>query len=273
METSKTNLTVHLVIFSLLLLVGTLGFMAVEGFSLTDAVYFSIVTMATVGYGDIHPQSAAGKLLALVIIVGGVGTFLGVVASITDVFLNRREEGIRRQKLNMVTGLFFSEIGSRLLNFLVPLDEEVEELHGFLSVTAGWTDKDFEVAQEKLGKHRFVIDSKKGDMEELHLFLQSKADFLLRLIENPVIHEHGKFADLLRAIFHLRDELTNRTLLSEVPPADRKHLEGDMVRIYKLLAIEWLRHMHYLRDHYGYLFSLAMRVNPFNPQADAVVTT
>jgi voltage-gated potassium channel len=42
--------------------------------------------MATVGYGDIHPQSNVGKILALILIVGGVGTFLGVVASITEYF-------------------------------------------------------------------------------------------------------------------------------------------------------------------------------------------
>jgi len=41
--------------------------------------------MATFGYGDIHPQSAAGKILALVLIVGGVRTFLGFGASVTGV--------------------------------------------------------------------------------------------------------------------------------------------------------------------------------------------
>jgi hypothetical protein len=102
-------------------------------------------------------------------------------------------------------------------------------------------------------------------------YLQNRANFLLRILENPILQEHGNFADLLRAIFHLRDELLNRVDLSEMPDADRQHLEGDIVRIYNLLVIEWLSHMHYLKDNYGYLFSLALRVNPFDPDASPVV--
>jgi voltage-gated potassium channel len=93
----------------------------------------------------------------------------------------------------------------------------------------------------------------------------------LRLIENPIVQEHENFTDLLRAIFHLRDELLNRADLSKLPDSDRRHLKGDIVRIYKLLASEWLWYMRYLKNDYGYLYSLAMRVNPFDSKASAVV--
>ena len=46
--------------------------------------------MATVGYGDIHPVTASGKLLAILIIITGVGTFLGVIANTTELMLNRK---------------------------------------------------------------------------------------------------------------------------------------------------------------------------------------
>ena len=108
METDKIRFRLYLGFFTTLLILGVLGFMVFENLSLVDSIYFSIVTMATVGYGDIHPQSAIGKILALILIVGGVGTFLGLVASITDIFLKRREDTFRRQKINMVTGLFLN---------------------------------------------------------------------------------------------------------------------------------------------------------------------
>ena len=124
----KFRLKIYFAIFIVLLAVGSIGFMLFENMSFTNAIYFSIVTMATVGYGDIHPQTEIGKILTIIIIVGGVGTFLSVVASITDVFVNRREEKIRKEKVNMVLGLFFSEMGNDLLKHFVKFDNEVKSL-------------------------------------------------------------------------------------------------------------------------------------------------
>jgi voltage-gated potassium channel len=271
MEPDKVRFRLYLVFFTALLVFGIFGFMVIENFSFVDSVYFSIVTMATVGYGDIHPQSAFGKILALVLIIGGVGTFLGLVAGITDIFLKRREEAFRRQKLHMVTGLFFSELGTDLLRQFALLDPGKSALYEILKISNKWTDKDFRNAGKRISDHSFTIESRHGDLAALREFLQARANFLLRMLENPILQEYGNFSDLLRATFHLRDELLNRTDLSILPDMDRQHLEGDIARIYKLLVPEWLAHMNYLKDHYGYLLSLAMRVNPFNPEASAVV--
>jgi hypothetical protein len=136
---------------------GTLGFMAVEGLSLADAFYFSIVTIATVGYGDIHPATHVGKILAIILIIMGVGTFLGVVANSTEMMLNRRENKVRLQNLK------------------------------------------------------------------------------------------------------------------KLPDSDLKHLSGDIQRSYNLLVDQWLDYMSYLKNNYPYLFSLAMRTNPFDEKASPVV--
>ena len=134
-EKNKIRLRIYLTALAVMLLVGTIGFMFIENMSLTDAIYFSIVTMATVGYGDIHPQTGLGKILTLFIIIGGVGTFLGVMASITDLFVNRREESLRQQKLDMVTGLFFSEMGNELLKRFTQLDPGSKNLHRVLKLS------------------------------------------------------------------------------------------------------------------------------------------
>jgi len=54
---------------------------------------------------------------------------------------------------------------------------------------------------------------------------------------------------------------------------DRKHLENDIARVYSLMIYEWLRYVKYLKESYAYLFSLAVRINPFNPEASAIVKT
>ena len=270
-ERIKFRLGIYLAVFTVLLSVGIIGFMFIENMSLTNAVYFSIVTMATVGYGDIHPQTEIGKILALIIIVGGVGTFLGLMASITDLFVNRREEAIRQQKIDMVTGLFFSEMGNELLKHFIRFDPETEALHKILKVSVEWKNEDFDRAHNLLKKHRLSINSCQGDILALLKHLQNSADLLLRLIENPIVQEHENFTELLRALFHLRDELLNRNDLFELLDSDRKHLEGDITRVYNLLIFEWLRYIRYLKKSYGYLFSLAIRINPFDPEATAVV--
>src|SRR5512141_2724001 len=102
MDTVRFRLQIFLGLLFVIMLTGTLGFMKLEGLSLTDAVYFSIVTVATVGYGDITPVTQTGKILAIILIITGVGTFLGVVANSTDMLLNKREKALRKEKLNMV---------------------------------------------------------------------------------------------------------------------------------------------------------------------------
>lgn len=270
-QSDKLRLKVYLSIFAGLMILGVLGFMAAEGISLADAVYFTIVTMATVGYGDIHPQSLVGKILALIIIVGGVGTFLGVVASITDFFVNRREEVLRQQKLNMVSGLFFSELGNELLKRITQLDPNTSMLANKLGISTKWQKKDYDQVQSELSRHKFSVDHRQGDIFELKTLLAGKSVLLLRLIESPIVHEHESFTDLLQAIFHLREELMNRSDGAVLQEIDLHHLEGDINRIYNILVFEWIRYMLYLKENYAYLYSLAIRLNPFNPEARAAI--
>jgi voltage-gated potassium channel len=74
---------------------GALGFSAVEGIPLSDALYFGLVTVATVGYGDITPKTDMGKVIATIIILGGVTTFTALLANATELFLARREREAR----------------------------------------------------------------------------------------------------------------------------------------------------------------------------------
>ena len=271
MKKLKIRLRIYLSVFIALLSIGIIGFMLIENMSLTNAIYFSIVTMATVGYGDIHPQTEIGKILALIIIVGGVGTFLGVIASITDLLASRREEVVRQKKIDMMTGLFFSEMGNELLKDFIQFDPDTEALHKILRISPEWKAEDFDRAYKLLKKRRLSVNSCQGDIPVLLNHLQKSADLLLRLLENPIIEEHEDFTDLLQALFHLRDELLHRDNIFELLDSDRKHLENDMARVYSLLIYEWLRYIRYLEENYAYLFSLAVRISPFNPEASAIV--
>ena len=271
MDALKFRLRVFLVVLLVVLVLGILGLMIIEDLSLADALYFTIVTVATVGYGDIHPATTAGKILALVLIITGVGTFLGVVANATEIMLNRREKKARIEKLNMVASLFFSEIGNRLLTYFVELDPQAASLRKELVVTNDWSAADFLKVSQLLKNHKYNIDIEKIPQEELRTFFAGKVDLLLRLLENPALLERESFTETLRAVFHFRDELLLRQDISQLPESDRKHLAGDMKRAYKLLAYQWMDYMKHLKDNYPYLFSLAMRTNPFDLSASPIV--
>lgn len=76
---------------------------------------------------------------------------------------------------------------------------------------------------------------------------------------------------MLQAVFHLLEELQFRIEIEALPNSDIKHLNGDAHRVYKLIAIQWLNYMQYLADNYPYLFSLAMRTNPFDENRTVIV--
>ena len=67
-------------VFAALVAMGTVFYMRFEGWSLVDAVYFCIVTLATVGYGDLSPQTRAGKIFTIAFLLIGVGVFVGLAA-------------------------------------------------------------------------------------------------------------------------------------------------------------------------------------------------
>jgi hypothetical protein len=260
-----------LVILFLCMVAGTVGFMVTEGLSLGDAFYFSIITIATVGYGDISPASAAGRALAIVLIIMGVGAFMGVFANATEMMLNRREQRERLEKVNMVIGVFFSEIGTDLLALFSDADPNLGTFRDTFLIDGKWDEGDFQRVRSGLKQHKHEVDLAQIDLDALSARLVEERDFLVRLLENPVLLEHESFTSLLWAVFHLAEELAHREDKSALPDSDRLHLAGDAKRAYGLLVAEWLDYMEHLKGKYPYLFSLALRTNPFDRTASPIV--
>ena len=270
-ESVRARFKVYSLLFAAVVIGGIAGIMATENLSLLNALYFIIVTMATVGYGDVHPVTPAGKIVTMIIIITGVGTFVGAVANATEVMLARRDQQLRMNKLNMVIGVFFSEVGLRLLKFFSAGDPCLEDIRGKLIVTGKWTDQEFRKVSADIRACGFRLRMESMDLPALRMFALEKRDFLVRLLENPVLLEHESFTELLRSVFHLAEELAYREDVSALPPSDLGHLAFDIRRAYMLLVSEWLDYMKHLKTHFPYLFSLALRTNPFDRQAGVVV--
>ncbi len=195
-----------------------------------------------------------------------------LVTLIIHQVLSEREKRAMLKKLNMVIGAFFSEVGTPLLRYFTGFDAENERFSRHLVGGDEWSAEHFDQMQQVLSGHQYKIDARSGDLAGLKEFMVGQRAFLLRLLENPNLLEHERFTELLWAVFHLADELSHRTETADLPESDYAHLSGDIKRSYHLLVREWLSHMEHLKNEYPYLFSLAVRTNPFDPDALAQVT-
>jgi len=194
-----------------------------------------------------------------------------LVTLIINGLLNQREKRSRLEKMNMVIGSFFSEVGTLLLTYFSDFDPELATIRKHLIVTNNWSDEEFVTVSKRLRNYHYRVEIRKIDMEGLKRFLVSKRDFLLRLLENPALLEHETFTELLRSVFHFSEELERREKVTGLPASDYGHLTDDVNRAYTLLVQQWLDYVKYLKDNYPYLFSLAMRTNPFDQTASPFV--
>jgi hypothetical protein len=194
-----------------------------------------------------------------------------LVVIIIERILIRREKQVMLQKLNMVVGAFFSEVGSRLLGDLLGHFDNRAEISGNLNVTEDWTPLDFKRAAAYAYNLQIDLDCRKMDLEGLKAFLSQKRTFMLGLLENPNLLEHDRFTDLLWALTHLDEELQARPSLKDLPEKDLQHLAVDIQRMYDHLSSEWLDYVKHLRSNYPFLYSLVLRIHPFQEHPSAIL--
>lgn len=78
-----------LVVTSTLVAVASVFYVWIEGWSYLDAIYFSVMTLATVGYGDLAPHTALGKLFTIFFALVGIGLFVVLCSSVAKQIIFR----------------------------------------------------------------------------------------------------------------------------------------------------------------------------------------
>ncbi len=119
---------IYIALSLVLISLGCLGYMIIEKWSFMDALYMTIITLATVGYGEVHPVGMEGRIFTVLLIMLGVGFFLFVAGKVIQflvegrirLVLGRRKLDSRINKLTdhyIICG--YGRIGRVLARFLI----------------------------------------------------------------------------------------------------------------------------------------------------------
>lgn len=79
-----------IIILASIIAAGTIGYMLIEGWPFGDAIYMTMITISTVGYGEVHPLTHAGRIFSIFLIVGGVSGALFVFSAIIEYIVEGR---------------------------------------------------------------------------------------------------------------------------------------------------------------------------------------
>jgi voltage-gated potassium channel len=132
---TNTDIVVLSIIYLLIVIFGGVGVYLAEhehaGANITtlgDALWWGIVTIATVGYGNYYPVTAVGRLIAVFIMLSGIGIFVLLVGSLSKRRLQRTKSGLRKTK----AGLLGHEEKLAIKNKIEEIEKLTKEVYTLL---------------------------------------------------------------------------------------------------------------------------------------------
>ena len=126
-----------------------------------------------------------------------------------------------------------------------------------------WCDKSFAKLHEDILQYDYEINIDKINLKDIRKRLDNNKDLLINLISNGSLLEHETFTEMLMTIMHLKEELDTR-YCEDIEEYEIKHIEKDLMDVYKYLTIEWAEYMKYLSINYPSLYCKALINNPFD---------
>jgi hypothetical protein len=195
-----------------------------------------------------------------------------LVTFILDKILRDREKKERLEHQNIVISSFFSEVGTDVIEMLNPNITEIEEISSLLNMNQTWDDATFKHVSKTMEGYAYHAKITQDLLSILKKQLPKKKEYILSLFSNPNLLEIDTFTNMLWALYHITDELENRDDIIDLPDTDLEHLAIDIIRIYGMLLCEWIKYMRHLKVKYPYLWSLAIRTNPFAKNKSVIIS-
>ncbi len=88
------QLVLAVIAVGVVIALGTVGYVVIEGWTLFDALYMTVTTVTTVGFSEVHPLSTAGRAFTMVLVIVGVGTLFYVLGNVARLLLEGELRGV-----------------------------------------------------------------------------------------------------------------------------------------------------------------------------------
>ena len=179
------------IILLLILIVGTIGYRLIEGWSFIDSLFMTVITITTVGYNEIHPLSTAGQIFSIILILGGVGTAFYILSSLVRYILEgefgtrigrqRMEDKMRRLNNHFIL-CGYGRVGQTTANIirqqeakLIVIDRDMEVVNkaqqaGYLTVHGDAT-KDESLKKARIDTARGIVIALGDDADNIYTTL------------------------------------------------------------------------------------------------------
>jgi len=217
MPSLKKKFSIPIIVITGVITYGTIGYMIIEGWNFIDSLFMTIITLTTVGYGEIHEMDKAGRIFSIVLILSGVGAMfyaLGVGARIVlegeirEILgrkrLNKKIENLRNHYIVCGFGRMGSIICKELMQSKSPFvviessSELLASLDADILSLQGDATQDSILKQAGIEKAKGLISVLSSDANNLYVVLSARGlNPNLRIIARA--GEEGAKQKLIRA--------------------------------------------------------------------------
>ncbi len=189
------RILVALILITISLLVGTVGFAIIEEYSWLDAAYMTVITVSTVGFNEVNPLTASGRLFALIYILFNLGVFAYVVSVVTtyifegelqDLFKEyATDKKIKRLEEHVIVCGYgrngmkaCEELHKHRVNFLI-IEKDVDALRTIPGIygkvhVVGDASQDEVLRKARIDKAKAIITTLPRDSDNVFITLSAK---------------------------------------------------------------------------------------------------
>lgn len=211
----RSRLKSAILLIITIFVVGVFGYRLIEGWSFIDALYMTVITLATIGYGETHPLSTAGRLFTIFLILSGLG-IMGYGLSILATFIvegelvrvigrRKMEKAINKLNNHIIicgageTGRYVVEefIKTKTPFVIVESDptnlESLQQYDGILYIRGDAT-KDAILIEAGIRRAKGLVSALHSDKDNLFVVLtaralNSKLHIVSRVVESDSEHK------------------------------------------------------------------------------------